>query len=225
MILEAYENFESIFQNIQQELQNCAASEDEVEEVVLLIGATTRSPQELYRFILPALSCKQPERSNDSGIMLHLIRKIVFSEDFSDMLSRTMNPTNMYVMLKKKYGKQSDWFLPKASYKLPRCKYQAVIDLTHPTTQSSITDTVMEKVTSSSSIAHIPGDIEINLKESNQIHPNTKEQENDLQTPQPQLQSINNLCIVLSHTEWFQSRVSVKGFKCNKALSLPLKVL
>lgn len=67
----------SWLQNIQLELENCAACDDAVEEVVLLIGATSRSPQEVYRIIVPPVSCIIPDQKQNEGrISLNLIRYI-----------------------------------------------------------------------------------------------------------------------------------------------------
>jgi hypothetical protein len=64
-------------QNIHLELQNCAEGGDVVEEVVLLIGATSRSPQEVYRIIVPPVSFVIPAQKQSEGrISLNLIRYI-----------------------------------------------------------------------------------------------------------------------------------------------------
>jgi hypothetical protein len=46
-----------------------------------------------------------------------------------DMLNLTISPTNMFVMLKKRQARQSDWFFRKDSYSLPSCGHQAKIVL------------------------------------------------------------------------------------------------
>jgi len=62
-------------QNIHLELQNSAEGGDVVEEVVLLIGATSRSPQEVYRIIVPPVSFVIPAQKQGEGrISLNLIR-------------------------------------------------------------------------------------------------------------------------------------------------------
>jgi len=48
-----------------------------VEEVVLLIGATSRSPQEVYRIIVPPVSFVIPaQKHNEGRISLNLIEYI-----------------------------------------------------------------------------------------------------------------------------------------------------
>jgi hypothetical protein len=48
-----------------------------VEEVVLLIGATSRSPREVYRIVLPPVCFVPPaQRQSEGRIALNLIRYI-----------------------------------------------------------------------------------------------------------------------------------------------------
>jgi hypothetical protein len=64
-------------QNIHLELQNSAEGGDMIEEVVLLIGATSQSPQEVYRIIVPPVSFVVPaQRQSEGRIALNLIRYI-----------------------------------------------------------------------------------------------------------------------------------------------------
>ncbi|PSN49779.1 hypothetical protein C0J52_01388 [Blattella germanica] len=128
-MIDAYENFENIFKNVELELYNCITNGDEIEEVVLLLGATVRSPHEVYRIIVPPMALKEPVHREGERILLHLIRHIVMSEELNKILSHAMSPTNMYVMLKKKEGKSSEWFLPNDAFNIPRCGRQASIYL------------------------------------------------------------------------------------------------
>lgn len=191
-VVEAYNNFESIFQNIQLELLSCAACDDVVEEVVLLIGATSRSPREVYRIVVPPISCVETDqKQSESRILLNLIRCIVLSEGMEDMLDHSISPTNMYVMLKKKQGRQSEWFVPKDSYSLPFCGRQAIIILSEQVEQQVDSDTFCKKTTQSK-----PADVPV-----------------DTETQQSPLLEFNNLHIVPKSMQWFQSRVCLKGFK------------
>ncbi|KAJ9597760.1 hypothetical protein L9F63_011368, partial [Diploptera punctata] len=74
--IETYNNFENIFKNLELELRRCIQTGDEVEEVVLLFGATIRSPQEMYRFKLPRLIYMEPVHKQEERILLHLLRCI-----------------------------------------------------------------------------------------------------------------------------------------------------
>lgn len=194
-MIEAYDNFENIFKNIELELQSCVASGDEIEEVVLLLGATIRSPQEMYRFKLPPIICQEPIHKQEERILLHLIRCIVLSEDFNDMLSHSLSPTNMFVMLKKKEGKSSEWFMPKDSYDLPRCSRQAVINLTN-LTESQI------------SREDVP-DVPISKQESN----NNVQSECVTLSQEPLSQMMVSLRILPPSSRWFQSHILLKGFR------------
>lgn len=64
-------------QNIRLELENSVACDDVVEEVVLLIGATSWSPREVYRILVPPISSAEPDQKiNDSKILLKLIEYV-----------------------------------------------------------------------------------------------------------------------------------------------------
>jgi hypothetical protein len=107
------------------------------------------------------------------------------------MLNQSISPTNMYVMLKKKQGRQSEWFVPKDSYKLPFCGRQAIIILSEQVEQQVDSDTSFKKTTGSQ-----PGDLPV-----------------DTETQQDPLLEFDDLHIVPKSTQWFQSRVCLKGFK------------
>jgi hypothetical protein len=123
--------------------------------------------------------------------VLHSPRCIVLSEDMEDMLDQSLSPTNMYVMIKKKQGRHSEWFLPKDSYNLPFCGRQAVIFLSEQVDQQVGSDTFCKK-----SSGFRPGDVPV-----------------DTETQQEPLLEFDNLHIVPKSTQWFQSRVCLKGFK------------
>jgi len=103
------------------------------------------------------------------------------------MLSQSISPTNMYVMLRKKQGRQSGWFVPKDSYNLPLCGRQAIIVL-------------------GGQVQQLDGDTtDCNAP----VGTGTKVQAQQ----EPLLELIDNLHIVPKCTQWFQSRVSLKGFR------------
>ena len=62
------------FQNIELELQSCVSSDDAVEEVALLLGATIRSPQEIYRIKMPSVTFEESLHKEGERILLRLIR-------------------------------------------------------------------------------------------------------------------------------------------------------
>jgi hypothetical protein len=107
------------------------------------------------------------------------------------MLNQTVGPTNMYVMLKKRQGRQSDWFFPKDSYSLPSCGRQAIIILHEKVVVYVDSDPVYKKTTETE-LADTPVDAE---------------------TQQNPLLEFDNLHIVPKCAQWFQSPVCVKGFK------------
>jgi hypothetical protein len=97
----------------------------------------------------------------------------------------------MYVMLKKKQGRQSEWFIPKDSYNLPFCGRQAIIFLSEQVEQQVDSDAFHKKTSGSQS-----GDVPV-----------------DAETQQDPLPEFDNLHIVPKCTQWFQSPVCLKGFK------------
>jgi len=107
------------------------------------------------------------------------------------MISQTISPTNMYVMMKKRHGRQSDWFFPKDSYSFPSCGRQAVIVL-HEKMVGCVDSAAVNKETTETQVADIPVDSETQLQPLLEFH---------------------NLHIVPKYTQWFQSPVCVKGFK------------
>lgn len=119
-----------------------------------------------------------------------LFRSMVMSEDMEGMLDRSLSPTNMYVMLKKQ-GRQSEWFVPKDYYSLPSCGRQAIIILSEQVEQKVDSDTFCKKT-----IGSQPGDVPV-----------------DTETQHEPLLEFDNLHIVPKCTQWFQSRVCLKGFK------------
>jgi hypothetical protein len=106
------------------------------------------------------------------------------------MLNQTLSPTNMYVMLKKRQGRQSDWFFPKDCYSLPSCGRQAVIIL-------------HEKV-----VAYVDSDPVCKNTEIQVVDTPV-----DAETQQDPLLEFKNLHIVPKYTQWLQSPVCVKGFR------------
>ncbi|PNF28530.1 hypothetical protein B7P43_G14445 [Cryptotermes secundus] len=131
------------------------------------------------------------QKQSESKILLNLVRCLVLSEDLEGMLDQSLIPTNMYVMLKRKEGRQSEWFVPKDSYSLPFCGRQAIILLSEQVEQQVDSDTFCKKTTGSQ-----PGDVPV-----------------DTETQQEPLLEFGNLHIVTKSTQWFQSRVCLKGFK------------
>jgi hypothetical protein len=103
-----------------------------------------------------------------------------------DMLNLTISPTNMFVMLKKRQARQSDWFFPKDSYSLPSCGHQAKIVLHEPVV------VYVDKETTGTQVA----DTQV-----------------DAETQQESMLKFDNLHVVPKHTQWFQSPVYVKGFR------------
>ena len=104
-----------------------------------------------------------------------------------------MSPTNMYVMLKKKSKKSSEWFMPKDSYDLPYCSRQAVIDLSK----------LMKN--------------NVNLDEIAALQEAKCTQSNSQTVCQEGLSHImSNLQILPSSSQWFQSRILFKGFRLPK---------
>ncbi|XP_021942480.1 uncharacterized protein LOC110841329 isoform X2 [Zootermopsis nevadensis] len=198
-MVEAYRNFESIFQNVQLELQNSVACGDAVEEVVLLIGATSRSPREVYRIVIPPVSCvESDQKQSENRIRLNLLRCVVLSEDLTDMLDRSIGLTNMYVMLKKRRGTSSHWFVPDDSYGLPLRGRQAVIFLGEQVGRRVDTDAVCKEV----------------AKPRTPDTSKTVEAETNLDGQRgPLLELIDGLHINPRGTQWFQSRVCLKGFR------------
>jgi len=106
-------------------------------------------------------------------------------------MSRTISTTNMYVMMKKRQGRQSDWFFPKDSYNLPSCGRQAIIVL-HEKMVGYVDSAAVNKKTSETEVSDIPVDSETQLEP---------------------LLEFRNLHIVPKCTQWFQSPVCVKGFR------------
>jgi hypothetical protein len=116
------------------------------------------------------------------------------SEDMEAMLDQPVSPTNMYVMLKKKEGRQSEWFMPKDSYTLPFCGRQAIIILSKHVQQQVENDTSCKKTTGS-----LPCDVPLGDE-----------------TQQEPLLEFEKLQVAPKPSQWFQSCVSLKGFKhCN----------
>lgn len=124
-------------------------------------------------------------------VFVHFPRSIVLSGDMEDMLDQSISPTNMYVMLKKKQGRQSEWFVPKDSYSLPFCGRQAVFILSEQVEQQVDCETFCKETTRSQ-----PPDVPV-----------------DAETRQASVLEFNNLHIVPKSMQWFQSRVCLKGFK------------
>lgn len=106
-------------------------------------------------------------------------------------MSRTVSLTSMYVMIKKRHGRQSDWFFPKDSYCLPSCGRQAVIVL-HEKMVGCVDSAAVNRTTTETHVADIPVDSETQLEP---------------------LLEFYNLHITPKCTQWFQSPVCVKGFK------------
>jgi hypothetical protein len=121
-------------------------------------------------------------------------RSVVLSEDLGDMLNRSKSPTNMYVMLKKKQGTRSHWFIPNDSYSLPQCGRQAVIILSGQVVQQADCDAVCKEAS-----APVDTETELHIQRS----------------------PLRDL-IVPKGAQWFQSRVSLKGFKHRKSSGLVL---
>lgn len=113
-------------------------------------------------------------------------------------MSQTVSPTNMYVMMKKGQGRQSDWFFPKDSYSLPSCGRQAIIVL-HEKMVGYIDSAAVSKKTTEIQVSDMPVDSETQLEPLLDFH---------------------NLHIVLKCTQWFQSPVCVKGFRRCKNIEL-----
>jgi hypothetical protein len=129
--------------------------------------------------------------------VLHFPRCIVISEDMEAILNQHISPTNMYVMLKKKEGRQSEWFIPKDSFTLPFCGRQVIIILSEQVQQQVGNDASCKKTTGSQ-----PCDVPLS---------NETQQE-------PMLES-ENLHVAPKSSQWFQSCVSLKGFKhCSKGV-------
>jgi len=108
-------------------------------------------------------------------------------------MSWTISPTNMYVMMKKRQGRQSDWFFPKDSYSLPSCGRQAIIVL-------------HEKM--------------VGYVDSSAVNKKTTDIPVDSETQLDPLLDFHNLHIVPKCTQWFQSPVCVKGFRRCKNIEL-----
>jgi len=106
-------------------------------------------------------------------------------------MSRTVSPTNMYVMIKKRHGRQSDWFFPKDSYTLPSCGRQAVIVL-HEKMVGCVDSAAVNRTMTETHVADLPVDSETQLEPLLEFH---------------------NLHIAPKCTQWFQSPVCVKGFR------------
>jgi hypothetical protein len=107
------------------------------------------------------------------------------------MMCRTLSPTNMYVMMKKGQGTQSDWFFPKDSYSLPSCGRQAIIVL-HEKMVGCVDSAAVNKETTETQVSAIPLDSETQLEP---------------------LLEFQNLHLIPKCTQWFQSPVCVKGFR------------
>ena len=114
------------------------------------------------------------------------------------MLNQTISPTNMYLMLKKRQGRQSDWFFPKDSYSLPSCGRQAIIVLREEMVGCVDSGAVYKKTTETQ-VVDIPVDAETHLEP---------------------LLKFDNLHIVPKCTQWFQSPVCVRGFRRCKNIGL-----
>lgn len=99
----------------------------------------------------------------------------------------------MYVMLKKKQGAPSHWFVPNDSYNLPLCGRQAII------------------VVSEQMVQQVDGD-----KDVTEPKPVDGSAPVDTETSRyqvPLVELIDNLHIDAKGTQWFQSRISLKGFR------------
>jgi hypothetical protein len=115
------------------------------------------------------------------------------SEDMEAMLDKPVSPTNMYIMLKKKEGRQSEWFMPKDSYTLPFCGRHAIIILSEQVQQQVENDTCMKTA----------GSQPVNVPLGNEAQ-------------QEPLLEFEKLQVAPKSSQWFQSCVSLKGFKyCN----------
>jgi hypothetical protein len=114
----------------------------------------------------------------------------------------------MFVMLKKKQGTQSHWFVPNDSYSLPLCGRQAVITLGEPVVQQVDRDTIQKEVT--------------------EVRPGGSSEPVDAETKPgsqqtPLLELLDSLHIDAKSTQWFQSRICLKGFRLCKKGGLPVR--
>ncbi|XP_067006766.1 MAD2L1-binding protein [Anabrus simplex] len=125
---EAFEALEEIFKHLTAELESCNSGG--VEEVMILLGSTPVSPKEIYRIQLPPSICSIKQTSSkylSCGFIRHLLK----SEEFHDLISRPLGPTNVFLFVKKPAGRKSEWLLPKDQYSIPPHSSQAVFSFTH----------------------------------------------------------------------------------------------
>ncbi|KAL3873481.1 hypothetical protein ACJMK2_036591 [Sinanodonta woodiana] len=89
----------------------------EIKSVLILIGATTASPKEIYMISLPPLN---PEANNVSyqSCIKTLFRQLITDDVFS--CSKEISPTNVTVLLQAPRDSGIKWFLPKSMFKVPQ---------------------------------------------------------------------------------------------------------
>lgn len=183
---EGLTTLEMLFEKTKLELSDCKSGR--VSEIALILGSSPMTPKQVYRIYLPDVylghsPSNHPERKN----LLQLLQSLIHSSRLTDMLSKPMQPTNMYFLIKKQGNNEnlSNWFLPKNRYKIPKSGQQFHIRFRHPNLDS------LQCSCQNFTIYKDHPEIEIEIED--------KKEESD-----------DNL---ESETEWYQACAIFKGFK------------
>ncbi|KAK3588753.1 hypothetical protein CHS0354_024232 [Potamilus streckersoni] len=99
----------------------------DIKSVLILIGATTVSPKEIYMISLPPLN---PEANNVpyQSCVKTLFRQLIADDVFA--CSKEISPTNVTVLLHASRNSGIRWFLPKSTFKVPQRGMQYHLNLT-----------------------------------------------------------------------------------------------
>ncbi|KAJ8713988.1 hypothetical protein PYW08_007608 [Mythimna loreyi] len=131
----ALENLDFILKGLQKEINGPSIPD----EVCIALGATPVSLKEVYRVLLPA-QCHQPQChsthiANDQIIHRSVFRTLATSEKISQFFYQQLQPTNLYVFIKKKLVNNQDTVLDNDNFvlcngcRIPRNSKIVVLDL------------------------------------------------------------------------------------------------
>ncbi|GLH05703.1 MAD2L1-binding protein [Gryllus bimaculatus] len=117
----------------------------EIREVAFIIGPTIHCPKEVYIFKFPEA---YPNKDLRKSVKSDLMRHVVLNPDFTNFISKPIQVTNMYVMVKKPKGDVATWICPTSNYKIPTRAPQVEIELLcdNPKCVNPQVDSILEKI-------------------------------------------------------------------------------
>ncbi|XP_077299766.1 uncharacterized protein LOC143920700 [Arctopsyche grandis] len=192
----ALDALETLIKNIHCEFEK----EVVPNEVCIILGSNTLCAKELYRIVIPHSMndhFHENHTKDSQNLIRTVLRHLVCSEDLQNFIYRPLLPTNMHILIKRKFDMTcdfltSEFFLPINSLGISPKTPEAVINLEYSSTTSSINCCRLLKIFNDSISKSPPTDNEMNKQMNSATILNDSN---------------------FDDKDWFQANVCVKGFK------------